>query len=201
MNSMIPQDFRPSKRRWNRLLNGEPWRPSDYNIEEKRMHNIARNQEMLRKHCPLLYEGNPSPATKVNFEPLRKSDKIHLQVSRPSPGFYEEERMHNIATNKEMLRNKLFEGNSPLLSPLPSPKRQKAGKSIMGPGGPTEYTRGQEPAGPAFETPGGTAFAILRSPGGNAERPLGCVWGTPAAFVQLLACCGMSLNPAAVNVL
>ena len=60
---------------------------------------------------------------------------------------------------------------------------------------------GQEPAGPAFETPGGTAFAILRSPGGNAERPLGCVWGTPAAFVQLLACCGMSLNPAAVNLL
>ena len=201
MNSMIPQDFRPSKRRWNRLLNGEPWRPSDYNIEEKRMQNIARNQEMFRKLFPLLYEGNPSPATKVNFEPLRKSDKIHLQVSRPSPGFYEEERMHNIATNKEMLRNKLFEGNSPLLSPLPSPKRQKAGKSIMGPGGPTEYTRGQEPAGPAFETPGGTAFAILRSPGGNAERPLGCVWGTPAAFVQLLACCGMSLNPAAVNVL
>jgi len=208
MNSMIPQDFRPSKRRWNRLRNGDPWRPSDYNIEEKRMQNIARNQEMLRKlnlipepWCAP-YEGSPSPATKVNFEPLRKSDKIHqvLQVSRPSPGSYEEERMHKIATNKEMLR-KLFEGNSPLLSPLPSPKRQKAGKSIMGPGGPTEYTRGQEPAGPEFETPGGTAFAILRSPGGNAERPLGCVWGTPAAFVQSLACCGMSLNPAAVNVL
>ena len=197
--SVIPQDFRPS-RRWNRLRNGEPWRPSDY--EEERMRNIARNQEMLRKLRLEPYEGNPSPATKVNCEPLRKSDKIHgdLQVSRPSPGSYREKRMHNIATNKEMLR-KLFEGNSPLLSPLPSPKRQKAGKSIMGPGGPTKYMRGQvlESAGPAFETPGGTALAILRRPGGNAERPLGVVWGSPAAFVQLLAWCGMSLNPAAVN--
>ena len=195
--SVIPQDFRPS-RRWNRLRNGEPWRPSDY--EEERMRNIARNQELLRKLRLEPYEGNPSPVTKVNCEPLRKSDKIHgdLQVSRPSPGSYREKRMHNIATNKEMLR-KLFEGNSPLLSPLPSPKRQKAGKSIMGPGGPTKYMRGQESAGPAFETPGGTALAILRRPGGNAERPLGVVWGTPAAFVQLLAWCGMSLNPAAVN--
>ena len=101
MNSMIPQDFRPS-RRWNRLRNGEPWRPSDY--EEERMRNIARNQEMLRKLRLEPYEGNPSPATKVNFKPLRKSDKIHLQVSRPSPGSYREKRMHNIATNKEMLR-------------------------------------------------------------------------------------------------
>ena len=92
LGSVIPQDFRPS-RRWNRLRNGEPWRPSDY--EEERMRNIARNQEMLRKLRLEPYEGNyPSPATKVNCEPLRKSDKIHgdLQVSRPSPGSYEEER-------------------------------------------------------------------------------------------------------------
>ena len=174
--SVIPQDCRPSITK----------RPSDY--EEERMQNIARNQEMLRKLGLEPYGGNPSPATKVNFEPLRKSYKIHgdLQVSRPSPGSYKEKRMHNIATNKEMLR-KLFEGNSPLLSPLPSPKRQKAGKSIMGPGGPTKYMRGQESAGPAFETPGGTALAILRRPGGNAERPLGGVWGTRSRCVCTIA--------------
>ena len=67
-----------------------------------------------------------------------------------------------------MLR-KLFEDNSPLRSPLPSPKRQKRGKS---------------------ETPGETALVILRSTGGNAERALGGAWGTPAEFVQLLARCG-----------
>ena len=174
------------------------------------MQNIARNQCMLRK------PGSPTP--------------------------YEEERRQNIARNEEMLR-KLFEDNSPLCSPLPSPKRQKVGKSetpgetalvilrspggnsrgkqiltpyeeerrqniarnqevlrsIMGPVGPTKYTRGQESAGTASETPGETALVILRSPAGNTERALGGAWGTPAAFVQSLARCGMSLNPAAVN--
>ena len=71
----------------------------------------------------------------------------------------------------------------------------------MGPGpvGPTKHTRGQESAGTASETPGETAIVILRSPAGNTERALGGAWGTPAAFVQSLARCGMSLNPAAVN--
>ena len=60
-----------------------------------------------------------------------------------------------------MLR-KVLEDNSPLRSPLPSPigKRQKVGKSIMGPGASTKFTRGQvlESAGPASETPGETAL-------------------------------------------
>ena len=42
------------------------------------------------------------------------------QITNP----YEEVRRQNIARNEEMLR-KLFEDNSPLCSPLPSPKRQK----------------------------------------------------------------------------
>ena len=98
-----------------------------------------------------------------------------------SPTPYEdimEKRRQNIARNQEMLQ------------------------SMMGPDvGLTKYTRGQdsESAGTVSETPGETALVILRSTGGNAERALGGAWGTPAEFVQSLARCGMSLNPAAVN--
>ena len=113
-----------------------------------------------------------------DYEEERNSSQKFNQWMLRKPGSptpYEEERRQNIARNQEMLR------------------------SIMGPVGPTKYTRGQESAGTASETPGETALVILRSPAGNTERALGGAWGTPAAFVQSLARCGMSLNPAAVN--
>ena len=158
-----------------------PMRNEENEFMEKRRQNIARNEEILRSIIGA-HNMNPSgPPMRNELEdwlPMRNIARNQWMPRKPgSPTPYEEEGRQNIARNEEMLR-KLFEDNSPLRSPLPSPTRQKVGKS---------------------ETPGETALVILRSTGGNAERALGGAWGTPAAFVQSLARCGMSLNPAAVN--
>ena len=173
------------KRRQNIARNQEMLRIEENEFEEKRRQNIARNQEMLRSIIGA-HNMNPSVTPMRNeledwlpMQNIARNQWMPRKPGSPTPYYYEEKRRRKIARNQEMLR------------------------SIMGPDvGPTKnYTRGQdsESAGTASETPGETALVILRSTGGNAERALGGAWGTPAAFVQSLARCGMSLNPAAVN--
>ena len=78
--------------------------------------------------------------------PMQNIARNQCMLRKPgSPTPYEEERRQNIARNQEMLR------------------------SIIGPVGPTKYTRGQESAGTASEIPGETPLVILRSPGGNSR--------------------------------
>ena len=105
--------------------------PSPY--EEKRMQNIARNQEILRD----IFEGKGSPATSFKANIKRKNEAEPPQAQAPSfrladptrelrnPSPYEEKRMQNIARNQEILRD-IFEGKgSPATSFKADIKRKK----------------------------------------------------------------------------